>query len=163
MQMWKRRGSCESGFFSVDDWLSMQLSTTSTRSIGSSLLTVSDLEEDLRAASAFLSSTNKRTSSIFTDSTDDLSSLADCEHQNPGEIPKLNFEKDIRDIVEYFEASCHISGKKRGLRYPRVKKSSSQNPADIKLLPRSAKIGKKIRVNTTGQIFQSKIAKYFDV
>ena len=140
LQMWKRRGSCESGFFSVDDWLSMQLSTTSTRSIGSSLLTVSDLEEDLRAASAFLSSTNKRTSSIFTDSTDDLSSLADCE---PCEIPKLNFEKDIRDIVEYFEASCHITGKKhRGLRYPRVKKSSSQNPADIKLLPRSAKIGK---------------------
>ena len=77
LQMWKRRGSCESGFFSVDDWLSMQLSTTSTRSIGSSLLTVSDLEEDLRAASAFLSSTNKRTSSIFTDSTDDLSSLAE--------------------------------------------------------------------------------------
>ena len=33
---------------------------------------VSDLEEDLRAASAFLST--KRTSSVFTDSLDDLSS-----------------------------------------------------------------------------------------
>ena len=58
-------GSCESGFYSsvggsVDDWLStMQMSKCSasaTRSMGSSLLTVSDLEEDLRAASAFLSS-----------------------------------------------------------------------------------------------------------
>ena len=65
----------------MDDWLStMQMSNCSasaTRSMGSSLLTVSDLEEDLRAASAFLSSNNKRTSSIFTDSTDDLSSLAE--------------------------------------------------------------------------------------
>ena len=44
----------------MDDWLStMQMSKCSasaTRSMGSSLLTVSDLEEDLRAASAFLSS-----------------------------------------------------------------------------------------------------------
>ena len=49
--------------------------SNSARSIGSSLMTVSDLEEDLRAASLFLSS--KRTSSVFTDSMEDLSSLAD--------------------------------------------------------------------------------------
>lgn len=104
----RRRGSCESGFFSVgtaaDDIAILDSGMSSTRSIGSSLLTVSDLEEDLRAASAFLSSTNKRTSSVFTDSTDDLSSLAadfDQDH-------KYGYEKDIRDIVEYFEASCNM-------------------------------------------------------
>ncbi len=121
----QRRGSCESGFCSVgtmDDWFSMQLSSCSaaTRSMGSSLLTVSDLEEDLRAASAFLSSSHKRTSSIFTDSNDDLSSLAPEDFQvdsivngaaslmtNGGSnAMKTGYEKDIRDIVEYFEASC---------------------------------------------------------
>ena len=132
----RRRGSCESGFYSsvggtVDDWLSsMQMSNCSapaTRSMGSSLLTVSDLEEDLRAASAFLSSNNpKRTSSIFTDSTDDLSSLAedfqsDQNHAAAGAASHVacmavikptastGYEKDIRDIVEYFEASCRVS------------------------------------------------------
>lgn len=115
----RRRGSCESGFcssFEVDDWLSRQLSTCSnaTRSMGSSLLTVSDLEEDLRAASAFLSScpsNAKRASSIFTDSTDDLSSLAEDFQESSHIKPSLSstgYEKDIRDIVEYFEASCRI-------------------------------------------------------
>ena len=52
----------------------------------SSQVTVSDLEEDLRAASAFLSSSNsgqnyhKRTSSVFTDSTEDLTSFAGKEN-----------------------------------------------------------------------------------
>ena len=72
----RRCESCESGFYlsSNADWTS-EGGMMSNRSIGSSLLTVSDLEEDLRAASAFLSS--KRTSSIFTDSLDDLSSRLD--------------------------------------------------------------------------------------
>ena len=73
--------------------------------MGSSLLTVSDLEEDLRAASAFLSSNHKRTSSIFTDSTDDLSSLAEetsdlssLASKGAASRPSTGYEKDIRDI-----------------------------------------------------------------
>merc|ERR1712179_601531 len=68
----RRAGSWESGFFSSSntDWMSEE-GLLSSRSIGSSLLTVSDLEEDLRAASAFLS--QKRSSSIFSESLDDLS------------------------------------------------------------------------------------------
>lgn len=112
----RRWGSCESGFYSVsnDDWV-MEGCALSNRSIGSSLLTVSDLEEDLRAASVLLS--NKRTSSVFTDSLDDLSSRLDeisstrgsqTQYLNDGYKPE-KYEKDIRDIVEYFEKNCHIN------------------------------------------------------
>jgi len=101
----RRFGSVESGIFSVSttvsDWLPGALST---RSIASSLLTVSDLEEDLRAASAFLST--KRTSSVFTDSLDDLSSRLDDISGLGGVLEERRpekYEKDIRDIVEYFE------------------------------------------------------------
>lgn len=115
----RRCGSCESGFCSVsDDWF-LDSGPLSARSLGSSLLTVSDLEEDLRAASAFLS--NKRTSSVFTDSLDDLSSRLD-DISNIGVGPGQErsselgdraggYEKDIRDIVEYFERSCHARDK----------------------------------------------------
>ncbi len=110
----KRRGSCESGFYSVtgvaNDDMFLESGLSSTRSLGSSLLTVSDLEEDLRAASAFLS--NQRTSSVFTaDSTDDLASLALDEELRLSTDTNDNkgYEKDIRDIVEYFEASCNTS------------------------------------------------------
>ena len=149
----KRRGSCESGFCSVgtvDDWLSMQLSTCSaaTRSMGSSLLTVSDLEEDLRAASAFLSSNHKRTSSIFTDSTDDLSSLAEdqFDHMTQPCKPSNGYEKDIRDIVEYFEASCRVARPRHLGRLQKLRKKAevsakpkSENSEEIHL-HRSQKI-----------------------
>ena len=141
----RRRGSCESGFFSSVSTAHTQTTTSSalplgmsaddffldselssTRSLGSSLLTVSDLEEDLRAASVFLSSSastsgaTKRTSSVFTDSTDDLSSLAGTWDEVGGAAALMTsssssvartrkdfgYEKDIRDIVEYFEATC---------------------------------------------------------
>lgn len=101
----RRRGSCESGFCSVGtDDLFMDSGLSSTRSLGSSLLTVSDLEEDLRAASAYL----KRTSSVFTDSTDDLASLTYTGEQDCSSVIHPGYEKDIRDIVEYFEATCRI-------------------------------------------------------
>jgi len=103
----RRWGSVESGIYSVsEDWFSGPISS---RSICSSLLTVSDLEEDLRAASAFLS--KKRTSSVFTDSIDDLSSrLDDISNTGlkglDGWRDERGYEKDIRDIVEYFERNC---------------------------------------------------------
>ncbi|CAB4066670.1 TESK2 [Lepeophtheirus salmonis] len=131
----KRRGSCESGVFSSFGTDDCFLDTT--RSVGSSLLTVSDLEEDLRAASLFLSNNgnNKRASSIFTDSTDDdLSSLADER------ILDRTFEKDIQDIVEYFEQTCKVVALERR-RYPTIRQQSSE----IARLPRSAKIDSLIK------------------
>merc|ERR1719167_2067724 len=112
----RKFGSCESGIFSVSttvsDWLPGALSS---RSLASSLLTVSDLEEDLRAASAFLST--KRSSSVFTDSLDDLSSRLDdisslggvLEERRPEE-----YEKDIRDIGEDFERKKEKKGEGSG-------------------------------------------------
>jgi len=112
----RRCGSCESGFYSSsnDDWI-WDGGFLSNRSLGSSLLTVSDLEEDLRAASAFLS--QKRSSSIFSESLDDLSYRLDdissvggvkTESDSRGSKPE-KYEKDIRDIVEYFEKNCNVS------------------------------------------------------
>lgn len=124
----RRRGSCESGFYSVGtDDLPLESGMSSTRSLGSSLLTVSDLEEDLRAASAFLS--HQRTSSVFTDSNEDLASLATLELENDVSLRRRTsiekglgknptdakgYEKDIRNIVEYFEASCRMVDHRRG-------------------------------------------------
>ena len=112
----RRAGSWESGFYSssATDWMSEE-GLLSSRSVASSLLTVSDLEEDLRAASAFLS--NKRTSSVFTDSLDDLSCGLDDISVTGYPLTKYNFEgiknekyeKDIREIVEYFEKKCLIN------------------------------------------------------
>jgi len=111
----KRWGSVESGVYSVtDDWFSEE-PISSTRSICSSLLTVSDLEEDLRMASQFLA--KKRSSSVFTDSLEDLSTrLDDLSNTGTGkeDIKALErgYEKDIRDIVEYFERNCRTDKKK---------------------------------------------------
>ena len=111
----RRAGSWESGFYSSSntDWMSEE-GLLSSRSLASSLLTVSDLEEDLRAASAFL--TNKRSSSVFTDSLDDLCSGLDdissgfpLRNYNFEGIKNEKYEKDIREIVEYFEKKCLIS------------------------------------------------------
>ena len=105
----RRAGSWESGFFSQEGGGGL----LSSRSIASSLLTVSDLEEDLRAASAFLS--NKRTSSVFTDSLDDLSfglddlSCSGFRSYTLEGVKNEKYEKDIREIVEYFEKKCHMS------------------------------------------------------
>ena len=107
----RRAGSWESGFFSQEGGGGL----LSSRSVASSLLTVSDLEEDLRAASAFLY--NKRSSSVFTDSLDDLSYGLDDISCSGFPLRNLalegvkneKYEKDIREIVEYFEKKCHMS------------------------------------------------------
>ena len=109
----RRRGSCESGFYSVgtDDLFANDSGGLSSgRSLGSSLLTVSDLEEDLWAASAFLSGKQQqqgRTSSIFTDDSQDDLDSAD-EHRPRWALVEHGYEKDIRDIVDYFEATCRM-------------------------------------------------------
>merc|ERR1712029_721394 len=110
----RRAGSWESGFYSssATDWMSEE-GLLSSRSVASSLLTVSDLEEDLRAASAFLSS--KRTSSVFTDSLDDISSGFPLRKLNFEGIKNEKYEKDIREIVEYFEKKCAVTNKKGGI------------------------------------------------
>ena len=147
----RRWGSCESGIFSAstDEW-NPESGFMSNKSIGSSLLTVSDLEvcmwlshfnfsfnftndqqycfcstsfllagtncmylkEDLRAASALLSRT-KRTSSVFSDSLEDISARLDDISNMPGELLSDSgagdrYEKDIREIVEYFERNCRV-------------------------------------------------------
>ena len=187
----RRRGSCESGFFSsvstahtqttssaalplgvsADDFF-LDSELSSTRSLGSSLLTVSDLEEDLRAASVFLSSSastsgaTKRTSSVFTDSTDDLSSLAGAWDE-PGAAAALmttapnassaartrrdfGYEKDIRDIVEYFEATCVGSGRgresaKKQLLFAARAAAMQQQQTQQPQLPRSQNIDRLIK------------------
>merc|ERR1719232_1075400 len=107
----------------------------SNKSIGSSLLTVSDLEEDLRAASALLS--RKRTSSVFSDSLEDISARLD-DISNIG----VNFgdecdsgsgdryEKDIREIVEYFERNCRVN---KVLKSPIIIRSSTENVRSRKI------------------------------
>jgi len=160
----RRCGSCESGFYSNsnDDWL-WDGGLLSNRSIGSSLLTVSDLEEDLRAASAFLS--KKRSSSVFTDSLDDLSCRLDDissigvtirEFEDNSKPEK--YEKDIRDIVEYFERNCHIN---RRVPFSSGGGNSNQDYGSSPEIARSQKIErliKKVAENKTRARFSRRPA-----
>ena len=60
---------------------------------------------------------NKRSSSVFTDSLDDLSYGLDDISCSGFPLRNLalegvkneKYEKDIREIVEYFEKKCHMS------------------------------------------------------
>ena len=65
----------------------------------------------MRAASALLA--GKRTSSIFTDSLDDISARLD-DISSIGVSSDVTdngdrYEKDIREIVEYFERNCRMN------------------------------------------------------
>ena len=121
----RRWGSCESGIFSssTEDW-------NSTRSHANSLLTVSDLEEDLRAASALLQ--NTRASSVLSESLEDISACLDDISSIGVESSTSDsdrYEKDIREIVEYFERNCQNN---KGLNLSKQQKSS-ENVRSLKI------------------------------
>lgn len=114
----RRRGSGESGFFSVGD-LEGRLGTPELCLSFSELSTCSllSLEEDIDGHLCFV----QRSSSVVTDSSEDLSSLGCCydaSHHScdlasltEGEDGSMRYtlttdyegEKDIRNIVEFFE------------------------------------------------------------
>lgn len=123
----KRRGSSESGFFSVGDvermsassdlspefTLSLDEGSFASRSrIGS--CSISDPEDldslSLRFNRSFSSWTVfNRSSSVYTDSSEDLASLGGdgSEERNSSLVRRLEYgEKDIGKIVDYFE--CYI-------------------------------------------------------
>ncbi|XP_046445577.1 dual specificity testis-specific protein kinase 1-like isoform X2 [Daphnia pulex] len=124
----KRRGSSESGFFSVGDvermsssdlspefTLSLDDGSFASRSrIGS--CSISDPEDldslSLRFNRSFSSWTVfNRSSSVYTDSSEDLTSLGGegSEDRNSSLVRRLEYgEKDIGKIVDYFE--CYIRG-----------------------------------------------------
>ena len=121
----RRWGSCESGIFSAstEEW-------NTTRSHASSLLTVSDLEEDLRAASALLQ--NTRASSVLSESLEDISACLDDISSIGVETSSSDsdrYEKDIREIVEYFERNCQNNN---GLSLNKQQKSS-ENVRSLKI------------------------------
>ncbi|KAK4318230.1 hypothetical protein Pmani_010767 [Petrolisthes manimaculis] len=118
----RRRGSGESGFFSVGDVerpstpdLCLSYSELSTASLAST-----EDEEHIRHRPA------QRSSSVVTDSSEDLSSLGCCHDPhtpcdlamyNEGEdgapgsrLSDYEVDTDIRQIVEFFERSIRWSG-----------------------------------------------------
>ena len=70
-------------------------------------------QDDLRAASALLY--RRETSSVISDSLEDLSvRLGDISNIGPSEDTTGDrYEKDIREIVEYFEQNCQVKQSKK--------------------------------------------------
>ncbi|XP_056639511.1 dual specificity testis-specific protein kinase 2 isoform X1 [Diorhabda sublineata] len=86
----RRRGSCESGFYSsVGECLSPNSMWGDSTAV-SSIRSLDELEH------AELQALCKRASSIYTDSSEDISSLTSCDWQN-------DLKPNISSIVEYFE------------------------------------------------------------
>ncbi|XP_018336450.1 dual specificity testis-specific protein kinase 2 [Agrilus planipennis] len=114
----RRRGSCESGFYSsVGECLSPSSLWDSGTAV-SSLRSLDELDpNDLHALC-------KRASSIYTDSSDDVSSVADQQQQQ-------ELRPNISSIVEYFER------KGTPLRNTGVTKSGLQLSSRIAALRRS--------------------------
>ena len=92
-------------------------------------------QEDLRAASALLS--RKRTSSLFSDSLEDISARLDDisnigvnfgDESDAGSGDR--YEKDIREIVEYFERNCRIN---KVPQFPIIIRSSTENVRSRKI------------------------------
>lgn len=126
----RRLGSCESGFFSVGEAERMgsasDLSPASFRSEYS--------QEELVARMPLLV---KRSSSVYTDSSDDVSSLGlDPDELRERRRPVADhYEKDIRQIVEYFERSG--GGGARGSRALRQSLGCRQRALDRLSLERA--------------------------
>ena len=94
-------------------------------------------QEDLRAASALLS--RKRTSSVFSDSLEDISArlddISNIGVSNFGDESDAGgsgdrYEKDIREIVEYFERNCRV---KKVLQSPIIIRSTTENVRSRKI------------------------------
>ncbi|XP_050509650.1 dual specificity testis-specific protein kinase 2 [Diabrotica virgifera virgifera] len=87
----RRRGSCESGFYSsVGECLSPNSMWGDSGTAVSSLRSLDELEH------AELQALCKRASSIYTDSSEDISSLTSSDWPN-------DLKPNIQSIVEYFE------------------------------------------------------------
>ena len=97
----RRRGSCESGFYSsVGECLSPNSLWDSGTAV-SSIRSLEDLEPEMQVMC-------KRASSIYTDSNEDVSSVAGSDWTQENQLQQPN----ISTIVEYFER------KVGGRRYP---------------------------------------------
>ena len=105
----RRLGSCESGFFSVGEAERASASDLSPASLRS------DYSQESLSRGG-LTALAKRSSSVYTDSSDDISSLG-CETEARDRRHPERYEKDIRQIVEYFERSGSRGGGARGQRH----------------------------------------------
>lgn len=122
----RRRGSCESGFYSsVGECLSPNSLWDSGTAV-SSLRSLDELEPaDLQAIC-------KRASSIYTDSSEDISSLAGSDWTQ-------DLQPNISSIVEYFEKKGanlrHNSGVRSGLqlssRIAALRRSLEKQPSSV--------------------------------
>lgn len=114
----RRRGSCESGFYSsVGECLSPSSLWDSGTAV-SSLRSLDELEP------AELQALCKRASSIYTDSSEDISSLAGSDWAQ-------DMQPNISSIVEYFER------KGAGLRHSGVARGGLQKNSRIAALRRN--------------------------
>ena len=106
----RRLGSCESGFFSsvgeAERASASDLSPASLRS---------DYSHESLSRGGLTAGLAKRSSSVYTDSSDDISSLG-CETEARDSRHPERYQKDIRQIVEYFERTGSRGGGARGQR-----------------------------------------------
>ena len=89
-------------------------------------------QEDLRAASALLS--RPRASSVLSESLEDISACLDDISSIGGAASEAHtdrYEKDIREIVEYFERNCQNNN---GLNLSKQRRSTSALSENVRSL-----------------------------